>query len=140
MRGIPTPFRTLTVVATLVFLLLFSGTGMAQTSCTDPANCVTIMHTNDWHSRMLAAPNADYTWDVTGDDTTIGGVARLATKMGEVRTDRGLSSIPVLLLDGGDFTMGTLFHLLGGEADLTVVRDQTVVFLRNARLSGDPAY
>lgn len=31
-----------------------------------------------------------------------------------------------------------LIDLLGDEADLTVIRDQTVVFLRTARLSGNP--
>ena len=111
------PVRPLTVLATVVALLLVSGPGVAQT-CSDADNCVTIMHTNDMHSVFLAPPNADYTPGSTDDDTTIGGIARVATKIGEVRAARGVDGIPVLLLDGGDFTMGTLFHLLVGEAEM----------------------
>ncbi len=117
MRGIAFPVRPLAVLATVVALLLVSGPAVAQT-CSDTANCVTIMHTNDMHSVFLAPPNADYTPGLTGDDTTVGGIARVATKIGEVRAARGADGIPVLLLDGGDFTMGTLFHLLLGEAEM----------------------
>lgn len=117
MRGTAYPVRPLVILATVAVLLLASGSGMAQT-CSDTANCVTIMHTNDMHSVLLAPPNADYTPGSTGDDTTIGGIARVATKIGEVRDARAGDGIPVLLLDGGDFTMGTLFHLLLGEAEM----------------------
>ena len=79
------------------------------------------MHTNDMHSRMLAPPNADYSPGSTGDDTTIGGMARIATKAGEIRTARGADSIPVLMLDAGDFTMGTLFHLMLGEVEFGIM-------------------
>ena len=117
MRGTLSRPQTLMTLATAVFLLLFSGTGMAQT-CSTASECVTIMHTNDMHSKFVASPNADYSPGSTGDDSTIGGIARIATKMGEVRTDMDILGIPVLALDGGDFSMGTLFHLLRGEAEM----------------------
>lgn len=70
-----------------------------------------ILHTNDLQSRLLGfAPNRDYTPLTTGDDDTVGGIARLATLVAERR-----ASAPdkTLLLDGGDIMMGTLFQSLG---------------------------
>jgi len=72
---------------------------------------VTILHTNDWQSHMLGwGPNAEYSPDSTGDDTTLGGLARTATLVQEIRD---ASTQPVLLLDGGDWMSGSLFQLLG---------------------------
>ncbi|MCJ8170016.1 bifunctional metallophosphatase/5'-nucleotidase [Atopomonas sediminilitoris] len=81
----------------------------------------TILHTNDWQSRLLGfGPNNEFTPATVNDDSTVGGVARLATLLDERRAAMG--DEPVLLLDGGDFTMGTLFHTvtrdLGGELRL----------------------
>jgi len=82
---------------------------------------VTIMHTNDMHSHFLGSPSTDYSPLSTGDDVTIGGIARVAAKVKEIRTARETAGIPTLLLDAGDFSMGTLFHLLEGEADMGVM-------------------
>ena len=40
---------------------------------------LTILHTNDLHSHLLGfSPNIDYTPLRTGDDSTVGGWARIA--------------------------------------------------------------
>jgi 5'-nucleotidase / UDP-sugar diphosphatase len=69
----------------------------------------TILHTNDLHSNLVGmAPVSDYSPLTLNDDNTRGGFARLATKIGERKAatkGRG----PVLVLDAGDFTMGTAF-------------------------------
>ena len=69
----------------------------------------TILHTNDLHSNLVGmAPATDYTPLTLNDDNTRGGFARLATKIGERKAateGRG----PVLVLDAGDFSMGTAF-------------------------------
>ena len=76
---------------------------------------VTLLHTNDWQSRLLGAgPNAEYTPDSTDDDDTVGGVARLADLIQQRRAAAGERG-PVLVLDGGDVTMGTLFHTIAVE-------------------------
>jgi 5'-nucleotidase len=69
----------------------------------------TILHTNDLHSNLIGmAPAADYTPFTLNDDSTRGGFARLATKMAERKAaTEGLG--PVLVLDAGDFSMGTAF-------------------------------
>jgi 5'-nucleotidase len=75
----------------------------------------TILHTNDWQSRLLGfGPNNEYTPATVNDDGTVGGVARLATVVKERRAAAGEQ--PLLLLDAGDFTMGTLFHTITREA------------------------
>jgi 5'-nucleotidase/UDP-sugar diphosphatase len=81
--------------------------------CQAETKSLTIVHTNDLHSHFLGfAPNIDFTWETTGDDATKGGWARLAGVIKGVRQDR---SNPVLVLDAGDFMMGSLFHLLSRE-------------------------
>ena len=73
----------------------------------------TIVHTNDMHSHLQGfAPERDYSPGTTGDDATVGGWARIATVIRNARADRGN---PVLVLDEGDFLMGTLFHMLSRE-------------------------
>ena len=68
-----------------------------------------ILHTNDLHSNLIGmAPALDYTPFMLNDDATRGGFARLATliaKRKAARKDLG----PVLMLDAGDYSMGTAF-------------------------------
>lgn len=84
---------------------------------------LTIIHTNDMHSHFLGfPPMIDYTPRVTGDDETTGGWARIKTVITTVKAER---SNPVLVVDSGDFLMGTLFHMLSREKamELRLVRD-----------------
>lgn len=82
----------------------------------------TILHTNDMHSNFIGmGPAQDYTPFALNDDTTRGGYARLAAliaKRKEARKDQG----PVLVLDAGDYSMGTAFGAAtretGGELQL----------------------
>jgi len=85
-------------------------------------NRVVLMHTNDLHSHLLGVPETDYDPLGPGDDGTVGGFARLATRIRETRAAAESQGIPALLVDAGDFSMGTLFHLLGGEAELGLMR------------------
>jgi 5'-nucleotidase len=92
----------------MLSLLLLAATGAAPA-----ADRVTILHTNDWQSGLTGVgPDSTYTPMILGDDETQGGVARLAAL---IETRRAAHAHPVLLLDGGDVTMGTLFHVLTRE-------------------------
>jgi 5'-nucleotidase/UDP-sugar diphosphatase len=72
-----------------------------------------VLHTNDMHSHLMGqGPERDYTPATPGDDATLGGMARLATAVGQARARAEAAGTPVLLLDAGDFMMGTLFELL----------------------------
>jgi 5'-nucleotidase len=112
MRGIVSRPTALTILAVAAFLFSLGGTATAQT--------LTIMHTNDMHSHLLGyGPNGEYTPLSTGDDGTVGGLARIAGKVKDVRADRPADS--TLLVDGGDFMMGSAFVFLGGAAELQVM-------------------
>ena len=68
---------------------------------------LTILHTNDMHSRLMGfSPESDYTPLTVNDDQTIGGFARIATLISEYRNKQPES---LLVLDAGDFLMGTAF-------------------------------
>jgi 5'-nucleotidase / UDP-sugar diphosphatase len=71
---------------------------------------ITILHTNDLHSRIMGfAPESDYSPLTLNDDKTAGGFARIASIFKSVKeTEPGTT----LVVDAGDFMMGTLFPSL----------------------------
>ncbi len=102
--------------------VLAAAVGLLLAACSDsesgaePARPqkLLILHTNDLHSHLMGhSPEADYTPATTGDDLTRGGVARLAGEIASARERAAGEQQSVLLLDAGDFMMGTLFELLG---------------------------
>ena len=95
----------------IIIIFWFTFTVVPQALAAEKA--ITIIHSNDMHSHFLGAPpNIAYTPSVAGDDRTIGGWARIATVIKKVKQDR---SNPVLVVDAGDFLMGSLFHMLSRE-------------------------
>jgi 5'-nucleotidase len=79
----------------------------------------TILHTNDMHSSFIGmGPASDYTPFTLNDDKTTGGYARIAAVIA-TRKKALESQGPVLILDAGDFSMGTAFAAasreIGGE-------------------------
>ncbi len=91
---------------TLLLFILFSL--LIFHAGAQPGKKITILHTNDMHSRLTGyAPELSYTPLTTNDDNTVGGFARIAAVIrNETRSGEGT----VLVLDGGDFLMGTLFQ------------------------------
>lgn len=80
---------------------------------------LTILHTNDLHSHFLGfSPNRDYSPLTVGNDKTVGGWARIATV---IKSEKSKRDNPVLVLDGGDFLMGSLFHMVSREEALELV-------------------
>lgn len=113
-------YKSLLVIIILIMglLLLISTRNYASKVAVETYK-VTILHTNDMHSHMLGfGPNGEYTPLVTGDDNTVGGIARIAAKINEIRK---ATKNPVLLLDAGDFMMGTAFALLRGAVELSIM-------------------
>jgi 5'-nucleotidase/UDP-sugar diphosphatase len=83
-----------------------------------------ILHTNDIHSALIPhSPAVDYHPE---EDSAIGGLARLATAMDEIRENKMGEGEPVLLLDAGDFLAGSAFAWLtlsGYAAELTIMQE-----------------
>ena len=76
-----------------------------------------ILHTNDIHSHLMGfAPEIDYSPATPNDDATRGGMARLAAAIGGAKASAAADGTPVLLLDAGDFMMGTPFEFLATVA------------------------
>jgi 5'-nucleotidase len=71
---------------------------------------IVILHTNDMHSRLTGfGPESYYSPLTVNDDKTTGGFARIAAVIeNEKRQNTGTT----LVLDAGDFLMGTLFQHL----------------------------
>lgn len=94
-------------VAIILLLLLFSTSGIAA------EKQLTIVHTNDMHSHFLGfSPEIDYRPLSINADSTLGGWTRVATVIIKTKKEK---NNPVLVLDAGDFTMGSLFHMLSRE-------------------------
>jgi 5'-nucleotidase / UDP-sugar diphosphatase len=75
----------------------------------DGKKTFTILHTNDLHSNLIGmAPASDYTPFSLNDDTTRGGFARMATLIANRKAAR-VGQGPLLVLDAGDYSMGTAF-------------------------------
>lgn len=72
-----------------------------------------ILHTNDLHSNLTGfAPELEYSPCIVGDDKTLGGFSRIA---GIIAEERERNKEHLLVLDAGDFLMGTFFHVIEQE-------------------------
>src|SRR5581483_8638350 len=72
---------------------------------------VILLQTNDIHSNLEGHDAVlDFTPATTGDDLTVGGISRLSTRIAAERAAAG--DTPVMLLDSGDFLMGTSFEFV----------------------------
>ena len=104
-HGSVTRREFLVVSAAVGASLLLPGAASAA----DGKKTFTILHTNDLHSSLIGmGPSTDYTPATVNDDDTRGGYARLATRIATRREARQRQG-PVLVLDAGDYSMGTAF-------------------------------
>ena len=102
----------------------------------------TILHTNDMHSSFIGmGPASDYTPFTLNDDTTRGGYARLAALIAK-RKEAHKNQGPVLVLDAGDYSMGTPFGAatreIGGELQLMALMGYDAATFGNHELDLGP--
>jgi len=83
---------------------------------------LTILHTNDEHGSVIPhSPTVDY--HPTKENPTLGGYARLAAAVKQIRAEKSSTSEPVLLLSGGDYIGGSPYSWLiprGYAMELTI--------------------
>lgn len=73
-----------------------------------------ILHTNDLHSNLTGfSPESEYTPCLVGDDKTLAGFARIAAMIDKEKKE---NPEKVLVVDAGDFLMGSFFHILEKES------------------------
>ncbi len=85
---------------------------------------LTILHTNDVHSRLQAVNRFDSTCTdkEKSENQCIGGMARLASKAQEIIADAKVKRGNVVMLDAGDQFQGSLFYSrYKGKAELAVM-------------------
>lgn len=91
------------LLGVLLGMLLLPNVVKAQ------ATPLTFVHVNDLHSRFNGlSPTFDYSPLSPNDDSTLGGWARIATYIKQVKAER---QHQVIGLSAGDLSMGSLFHL-----------------------------
>ena len=88
-------------IVALAFLLLFWAAGGGKGSAAEEGNRVCILFTHDMHSHINSFQTV-----YEGSSVNIGGFARIQTIIEEKRGQ----SPELLLVDGGDFSMGSLFQ------------------------------
>ena len=103
------------------FLIISSLVSMGQD--------LVILHTNDMHSHLNGfSPEAEYTPLVKDDDPTFGGFSRIA---GYIKTEKAIYNDRLMVLDAGDFLMGTLFQTLelGEGFELNLMKEMGYDFV-----------
>jgi 2',3'-cyclic-nucleotide 2'-phosphodiesterase (5'-nucleotidase family) len=103
-------------IAVLVLAMAFGGAVFgAETSGRDVP--ITILQTTDLHHHANGADHVGLDVDPVSATSTIGAYARIAAYVNRVRATAGHS---VVLVDSGDWTMGTLYDLTLGSQPLAL--------------------
>lgn len=93
-----------------------------------PTYKVVLLHTNDLHGHLQGhEPELDYTPLTPNDDTTVGGIARLASRVAAERTAAAGAGKAVILADAGDFMMGTAFSSFLGVSEATELYEMSAL-------------
>ncbi|MDX9811146.1 MAG: metallophosphoesterase, partial [Bacteroidales bacterium] len=91
----------------LIFLFLIMS---VNSQAAEEKKKLVILHTNDLHSRLTGfSPESDYSPLTINNDATCGGFSRIAAILGRERSE---DEEATLVLDAGDFLMGTLFQAI----------------------------
>ena len=102
-------------LATLFFIGYLGQVHGQSTGKITNGKTFTILHTNDLHSSFIGmGPSSDYTPFELNNDQTIGGYARLAGLIAQMKKLQEVEG-PVLVLDAGDYSMGTPFGAASRE-------------------------
>lgn len=105
--------KPLYIVMALVLVLSFSLVTAVPASA-DVTYPVTLLQTTDMHSHASGdVPFQSYTPMIPGNGSVItGGFARLATEINKTRDAKTANGSAVLLVDSGDYSMGTVYDFL----------------------------
>src|SRR5438105_711131 len=105
--------RIASIVARLVLALALAATGHAFAQDVQ----ITILQTTDLHHHANGADHVGLDVDPVGGTSATGAYARIAGYVNYVRRN---TQHPVLLVDSGDWTMGTLYDLTLGQRPLAL--------------------
>lgn len=101
------------VLIIFLALLLFAGFTGCDSLTSDNTVTFTLLQTSDIHNHAGGyGPSLDYTPEDNSDnDSVLGGYTRIASIIAEVRKEQEEEGNPVVVVDSGDFFMGTVYDL-----------------------------
>lgn len=104
--------KKLFLISGLLMLLLFFTT-CKDTGSNNGTLKFTLLQTSDIHSHAGGYGSAsDYTpGDNTDNDGVLGGYTRIASLIATIRNEQDEEDIPVVVVDSGDFFMGTVYDM-----------------------------
>ena len=106
------------VLVVLIALPIVAQPPSRHRAVTKPkVEVITILQTTDIHDHANGANHVGLDVNPTTATSLIGAYSRIATYVGTVRAS---SSNPVILVDSGDWTMGTLYDLTLGSRPLAL--------------------
>ena len=106
------------VLVILIALPIAAQAASRRRAATPPkVEAITILQTTDIHDHANGAGHTGLDVNPTTATSLIGAYSRIATYVGTVRAS---SSNPVILVDSGDWTMGTLYDLTLGSRPLAL--------------------
>ncbi|MBT9135664.1 MAG: Trifunctional nucleotide phosphoesterase protein YfkN [Firmicutes bacterium] len=101
------------VALAMLLILMFAVVGGSWPTAAAPVAGLqefTIIHTNDEHSFLLPNPLSEVR--PSEQDDSVGGFARLASLVADIRQRKAVQNEPVLLISAGDFLGGSPFAWL----------------------------
>lgn len=116
--------RRLLQVGTAVMAVTAPGVFSMRTARADTGRRAHVLHINDMHSRIDHVAPSDGTCGgrALEEQRCLGGAARLATAIRSRRAELAAQGVPVLTLDAGDQSQGTLFYTTyGGKAEVEMM-------------------
>lgn len=99
------------LIIVVLFFVNCKGVGSSNTLS------FTLLQTSDLHSHACGyGASLDYTPGNTRDnDGVLGGYTRIASLIASIRNEQEEEDIPVMVVDSGDFFMGTVFDLAAAD-------------------------
>lgn len=117
--------RILFALLAIISLMLTGCGSSGSGGSSDNTVSLTILQTSDVHDHAGGYGSAaSYSPMTTGNDAVLGGYARLATYISDVKNQKGSNN--VLLCDTGDFTMGTVYTMTIASSPLSFMFFQIV--------------
>lgn len=117
------------IIILIIFLAFTTAAATAASANSGNDLNFTILHTNDEHSSLIPhSPAVDYNPDFKDPaaDQTVGGFARLAAAVKNIRRQKAAAGEETLLLSAGDFLGGSPFSWLtyrNEAAELKLMQD-----------------
>lgn len=123
-KKLPVSRRSFLSMAGATLALTGAGAFSLRTAKAGTGSRVALLHINDMHSRIdqIGGSNATCSDSAAADGNCFGGAARLATAIRDKRAAHQANGLPVLTLDAGDQSQGTLFYTTyGGRAEVQMM-------------------